>query len=155
MRRVSLGWMLLYGATRVGVGIHDTFFNAVAGFYLAGFGLSNAAIGFLANERSLIGSVLQPVTGAWSDRLRTRWGRRRPLMIASAILGAPFVASLWWANPNWSATAQTIFLGVGVIFLVMMGISWVRSRNTPPEIDESADPAAQPTPDADAPDHFR
>ena len=50
---------------------------------------------------------------------------------------------------------ELMFLGVGAVFLVMMGISWVRSRNTPPEIDESADPAAQPTPDADAPDHFR
>ncbi|MBM2809538.1 MAG: MFS/sugar transport protein [Chloroflexi bacterium] len=73
--------MLLYGAARTGVGIHDIFYNAVAGFYLASYGMPNVAIGFLANERSLIGALLQPLVGAASDRLQTPLGRRRPVML--------------------------------------------------------------------------
>jgi len=64
MKQVSLPWMIIYGAARFGIGIHDIFFNAVAGLYLASYGLPNVAIGFLANERSFIGSVLQPLGGA-------------------------------------------------------------------------------------------
>lgn len=84
MRRVSIGWMLCYGAARFGIGVHDIFFNAVAGFFLGSHGLSYMAVGFLANERSFIGSLLQPVFGALSDRLRTPMGRRRPFMLVGA-----------------------------------------------------------------------
>lgn len=54
---------------------------------------------------------------------------------------------------------ELIFLGVAAIFLTMMGISWVRSRNNtlPLEAPETPD-ASEPTPaasDADTPDHFR
>ncbi|HLE81892.1 MAG TPA: MFS transporter [Dehalococcoidia bacterium] len=89
MKQVSLPWMIIYGAARFGIGIHDIFFNAVAGLYLASYGLPNVAIGFLANERSFIGSVLQPLAGAASDRLRSPIGRRKPFMflIIPAILG--------------------------------------------------------------------
>lgn len=31
---------------------------------------------------------------------------------------------------------EIIFLGVAVIFVVMMAVSWVRSRNTPPPVDD-------------------
>jgi hypothetical protein len=30
---------------------------------------------------------------------------------------------------------EVIFIGVAAVFLVMMGVSWVRSRNTPIEDD--------------------
>jgi Na+/melibiose symporter-like transporter len=81
--------MFRYGAARFGMGMHDIFFNAVAGFYLASYGLPNVAIGFLANERSAVGSLLQPIVGAVSDRLRTPFGRRIPflVLIIPVILG--------------------------------------------------------------------
>lgn len=50
---------------------------------------------------------------------------------------------------------ELIFLGVGVIFLVMMGISWLKSRNVQPEFDEPESPAqAEPTETA-SPDRFK
>ena len=52
---------------------------------------------------------------------------------------------------------ELVFLGVAAIFLVMMGISWVRSRNStlPPDQPETQS-ASEPTPsDANTPDHFR
>lgn len=40
---------------------------------------------------------------------------------------------------------EIIFIGVAAIFLVLMGVSWVRSRNTPLEIeDENVIPTFTP-----------
>lgn len=52
---------------------------------------------------------------------------------------------------------ELIFLGVGVIFLVMMGISWLKSRNVQPEFDEPNTPEqAQPkTDEPESPDRFK
>ena len=47
----------------------------------------NTALGVLETAGLLLAIVVQPAAGAFSDRLRTRWGRRRP-MIALGALGA-------------------------------------------------------------------
>jgi hypothetical protein len=52
---------------------------------------------------------------------------------------------------------ELLFLAVSVIFLVMMGVSWVRSRNLPPEEDDDIEIIDPTNPDAhaaDAPEHF-
>lgn len=87
--------------------------------YTIGFGLSAVAVSWCMMLPRLVDGILDPIIGHWSDDLRTRWGRRRPLMIAGAFLGAPFLASLWWANPNWSSTALTLYLGVGIMCLYL------------------------------------
>jgi len=46
---------------------------------------------------------------------------------------------------------ELLFIGVAVIFLVMMGISWVRSRNLPPPVDDAGTPVAPA--DSDTPNH--
>jgi MFS family permease len=51
----------------------------------------NTALSLLETGGLLIAILVQPAAGALSDRLRTRWGRRRP-MIAVGALGA--IASL-------------------------------------------------------------
>ncbi len=113
MRRVSVAWMLLYSVARAGVGLHDTFFNAAAGLFLASYGLPNVVIGFLANERSFVGGVLNPIAGSVSDRLRWRFGRRKPFMlcIIPVVLGFLILMN----RPDTWLTV-TIFL-VGPIFL--------------------------------------
>jgi hypothetical protein len=54
---------------------------------------------------------------------------------------------------------ELVFLGVAAIFVTMMGISWVKSRNTTLPLEDPEKPAAsEPTPTAsetDTPDHFR
>lgn len=46
---------------------------------------------------------------------------------------------------------ELLFLGVAVIFVVMMGISFVRSRNQPPRLDDPPQPGAPA--DSDTPNH--
>jgi hypothetical protein len=51
---------------------------------------------------------------------------------------------------------ELIFAGVGVVFLIMMAISWLRSRNAPPddEVDQTSTPHDTAT-DPQATDKFR
>ena len=39
---------------------------------------------------------IDPLIGAWSDRARTRWGRRRPFMLAGAVVLAAALSLLFW-----------------------------------------------------------
>ena len=49
---------------------------------------------------------------------------------------------------------EILYLGVAAIFLVMMGISWMRSRYQPPKLDKPDEPT--PTPDdSDSPERFK
>ncbi len=50
---------------------------------LRGFGLSAAVVGVWLIADNILGFFLQPLVGAWSDRLQTRLGRRLPLIMAS------------------------------------------------------------------------
>ena len=57
----------------------------------------------LASFAALIGiiwdAINDPIVGTVSDRMRTRWGRRRPFLLLFSIpFGLSFVA-LWWAPP--------------------------------------------------------
>jgi GPH family glycoside/pentoside/hexuronide:cation symporter len=66
----------------------------------------------LASVAALLGviwdAINDPLVGVLSDRLHTRWGRRRPLLLFFAIpFGLGFVL-LWWAPPWESQIALAI-----------------------------------------------
>lgn len=70
----------------------------------------------LASFAALIGivwdAINDPIVGALSDRVRSRWGRRRPFLLLFSIpFGLSFVA-LWWAPPfqNQYLLAATVCL---------------------------------------------
>jgi GPH family glycoside/pentoside/hexuronide:cation symporter len=43
----------------------------------------------------VVGAILDPVVGAISDNTRTRWGRRRPFILAGAVIGALLLPLIW------------------------------------------------------------
>ena len=70
----------------------------------------------LASLAALVGvvwdAINDPIVGVLSDRIRTPWGRRRPLMLAFAIpFGFAFVG-LWWAPPWESQWALTLHVAL-------------------------------------------
>jgi len=48
-------------------------------------GFQATAIGVATFLGGIFAMVLPPLVGAWSDRLTTRWGRRRPIMVAGTL----------------------------------------------------------------------
>ena len=62
----------------------------------------NTALAVLEGLGLILAIVVQPAAGALSDRLRTRWGRRRPLILLGAAGGVAALllmvdaASFWW-----------------------------------------------------------
>jgi len=54
-------------------------------FYTQVLGLSGTLTGLVISVSLLFDAVSDPLVGAWSDRLRSRLGRRRPFMMASIL----------------------------------------------------------------------
>ena len=80
------------------------FYNQVRGLDAGGIGIALAA-GLIVN------AVFDPVVGSWSDRTRSRWGRRHPFMFGS-ILPAALLFYALFNPPNFGETGQLIWVGV-------------------------------------------
>jgi MFS family permease len=52
-------------------------------------GSQNAAIGFAIGIGGFFSVTIPPLVGAWSDRMNTRFGRRRPIIVAGTLLTMP------------------------------------------------------------------
>jgi MFS family permease len=58
----------------------------------------------------IIATIVQPISGAVSDRWVSRWGRRRPLIVIGTLFDLVFLAILGWAG-------GLVWLCAGYIFL--------------------------------------
>jgi GPH family glycoside/pentoside/hexuronide:cation symporter len=88
-------------------------------FYLLKFAtdvllLAPAAVGALFAVGRFWDAVIDPVIGPWSDRTRTRLGRRRPFMLAAIPLLALSFLMLWMPPATLSPALATAWLGVGL-----------------------------------------
>ncbi len=61
-------------------------------------GSQNSAIGFAIGIGGFLAMTVPPLVGAWSDRLNTRFGRRRPIMAAGTLLTIPGLILLMTAG---------------------------------------------------------
>lgn len=95
-------------------------------FYTQVLGLSGTATGIVLSLSLVWDAVSDPMVGSWSDRYKSRWGRRHPFMIYSTVpMGLGFIAlfmppdfvlddQLWLAGwllacSIWIRTALTFF----------------------------------------------
>ena len=95
-------------------------------FYTQVLGLSGTATGIVLSLSLVWDAVSDPMVGSWSDRYKSRWGRRHPFMIYSTVpMGLGFIAlfappdfvlgdELWLAGwllacSIWIRTALTFF----------------------------------------------
>ncbi len=106
---------VVYGLGNFGASVVYGFLNLAAGLYLARYpAVPTWAVGLLAQERSLAGALVQPIVGAWSDRTRTRLGRRRPFFIGGVALTA---ASLLYLGGFPPLVPMLVVLSVNAFFL--------------------------------------
>jgi len=80
----------LYSAASIGTGAFFAFNNFVLPPILKSFGAPDLLTGLLSSTRSIEGVIIQPTVGAISDRIWTRFGRRRPFMLVGIPLSALF-----------------------------------------------------------------
>lgn len=91
-------WWIGFGF--LGVQLAFTTYNAFLPLMYREFFASRAIVGLLMGTDNLIGLLLIPIIGAWSDRINSPWGRRLPfIMIATPIAALthaaiPLVASV-------------------------------------------------------------
>ena len=62
-------------------------------YYQQVVGIEAWMVGAAIAVSVLVDAVTDPLIGVWSDRIRSRWGRRHPMLVAAALpLAACFVA---------------------------------------------------------------
>lgn len=86
-------------------------------FLVTVVGMLPATVGILLVIGRIWDAINDPLVGTLSDRLQTRWGRRRPLLLAASFpLGISF--ALLWTRPATENTL-TLFIYFLVVSLVL------------------------------------
>ncbi len=87
--KFSYGKIFLLGFGFFGVSVIWGVYNAFVPLFLANkFNLQPALIGFFMTLDNIAALLIQPPSGAWSDKLRTPIGRRMPFILIGAPVGA-------------------------------------------------------------------
>ncbi len=89
----------------------------LAEFYAATFGLALGAIGTVFILVRVFDAISDPLVGVLSDRVTTRWGRRRPWLVA----GCPLVMLSAWML---FAPGPDVGLSGFVIWLFLLTLGW-------------------------------
>jgi Na+/melibiose symporter-like transporter len=115
--RFSYGRIFLLGFGFFGVSVIWGTYNAFVPVFLQDkFGLSAAWIGFFMTLDNIAALFIQPPVGAWSDRIRTKIGRRLPFILIGAPVSAvafgliPIAAIL----PFFVACTSTLILSMAI-----------------------------------------
>ena len=110
-KKLPLWLKLLYGSGDWGIssiGMMRSIFYAIYLTDVVGIEPRFASLGALTGI--VWDAVNDPLIGMFSDRIKTRWGRRRPFLLWFAFpFGLSFV--ILWSAPNWeSQVALTIYV---------------------------------------------
>ena len=122
-RRLSNGTMASYGFGAVAYGVKDAGFGTfLLLFYNQVVGLPSATVGLVIMMALLIDALVDPAVGFFSDRTRTKWGRRHPWMYASAL---PIMVGwlLLWNPPSVMSQPQTLVWLFAMAVLVRTAVS--------------------------------
>jgi maltose/moltooligosaccharide transporter len=87
--KFNYGKIFLLGFGFFGVSVIWSVYNAFVPLFLANkFHFAPWLIGFFMTLDNIAALLIQPPVGAWSDRLRTKIGRRMPFILIGAPIGA-------------------------------------------------------------------
>jgi len=86
-------------------------------FYVSMLGLELTQWAFIMFVFAFIDFVDSPIYGYFSDRTRTRWGRRRPWIIPGSILTALFLIAFF--NPGGWAMSATMLMPYAMVTFIL------------------------------------
>jgi GPH family glycoside/pentoside/hexuronide:cation symporter len=87
-------------------------------YYSQVLGLSPSLAGGALGLALLFDAVSDPLVGAWSDRLRSRLGRRHPFMVAS-LIPAGLLYYLLWTPPMDASDQGSLFAYLLVVAVLL------------------------------------
>jgi Na+/melibiose symporter-like transporter len=123
-RSVSFATRVAYGFGAVAFGVKDNGFKYLLLFYYDQvLGLPVLLAGLAIMIAFVVDSLWDPTVGWVSDHLRTRWGRRHPLMYGAALPVAASYFLLW--NPpaglgEWGLFAWLVGISIGVRAMITL-----------------------------------
>ena len=103
----------------------DPLFDAQSKSDILGFGLSATWSGFIMTLDNIAALILLPLVGAWSDRTRTRIGRRYPFILTGAPIAALAFALVPVATGMINPAANGKIVGNGgpfALFIAAIGV---------------------------------
>lgn len=117
--------MILYASGSLSVALsYQAFATFIQFLYIDIFGLRAAAVGVVWSLYGVWNAVNDPLAGYWSDRTRTRWGRRIP-WIAALFLPLSVSFYLLWTPPaTILAGPSTNLLFYFLIIVLLFDLLW-------------------------------
>ncbi len=131
-----------YGLGSVAVGVSGAGLSgAVLQIYLNQvLGLPALLVGASIMVSLMVDAVIDPLIGQWSDKARSRWGRRHPFMYASAIPVAVLLYLLWNAPRGLSNGALIVFtLAMMIALRLAVSVYTIPSNALTPELTADYD----------------
>ncbi len=136
----SVRTKLFYGFGSVAYGVKDNGFQTILlPFYNLVLHLPPQWVGAAIAIALFFDAFIDPIIGHYSDNLRTRWGRRHPLMYAAAL---PVAISylLLWNPPDWSPEALFVYLiVVAIVVRTFITFYEIPSSALVPELTQDYD----------------
>ncbi len=115
--RVGLGEKLALGSGYLPVFLGNAAVNSIAmPFYQMTMHMNPSLLATVLALPRLWDAVTDPAAGYFSDNLRSRWGRRRPMIFIGAILQALSFGLIWMAPAEWGDWGKAAFL-LGALLL--------------------------------------
>lgn len=133
--RLNLGEKLLFGSGQIAYGAKIQIMGLVLLFYNQVMGLPAATVSLAISATLIVDAFWDPVFGHLSDNLRSPWGRRHPLMYASALpIGLGFY--LLWSPPSGLSSQDLVIYLIAVLFFLRLATSLyeIPSRALVPEL---------------------
>ena len=136
--RLSLKLCIGWGMGGFGTILLGDSFGALLLRYMTDLlGIAAATAAMLVAGSKLYDGVMDPLLGAFSDRLRTRIGRRRPLLIAG-IITSPLAILAMFITPSLSGSLLVVYAaGVLVLYSTSYALWEVPYVSMPAEMTQN------------------
>ena len=114
--KVPLKTKLAFGAGSIVDNLTGNSIHQLANpIYNIALGVNPALIGTVLAIGRLFDAITDPIIGNFSDNFRSRWGRRRPLIIAGALLTGPLLLAMFCFPRGLSVEAYGIYFAVAML----------------------------------------
>ena len=118
--RISLGQKFAYAVGMLMNNLQAAALPALVVILNLGLGMDPILVGFIGFIPRLFDAISDPVMGYISDNTSSRWGRRRPYIMAGAIVAGIVFAAMWQLPEGYSEMFYFwVFLGASILYFLV------------------------------------